>query len=79
MSLVGPPLPTCAMHKVVSRYCGRAGRATCAAVSDPMQTRANPPDRFGWKNGVSWPLTNTRWFDIVHGGPSSGGGCQVSI
>jgi Tripartite tricarboxylate transporter family receptor len=37
-SVVGPPLPTCAVHKVVSylRYCGRAGRT--AATYAPGET-----------------------------------------
>ena len=38
----GPPLPTCAVHKVVSylRYWRRAGRTAAIAVFDPQQTFA---------------------------------------
>src|SRR5260370_40490779 len=40
MAALGPPLPTRAVHKVVSylRYRRRAGRATCTAVFDPNRT-----------------------------------------
>jgi hypothetical protein len=38
----GPPLPTCAVHKVVTylRYWRRAGRAAATAVFDPKATFA---------------------------------------
>jgi hypothetical protein len=41
-SACGPPLPTCAVHKVVSylRYYGRAGRTAAIAVFDPELTFA---------------------------------------
>ena len=37
ISAIGPPLPTCAVHKVVGylRYCGRASRTAAIAVFDP--------------------------------------------